>query len=429
MVVHAEDATDAKKICAAKYTGDASTAAWDAATVTEITGDTLGTSQGMDGWRYDLSILDATPVIHVSGTVSGVKAVTAAALLAADAGTGYAAEDVLTVDGGTAIIEAEITVDTVSAGAIATVSVTNGGVYTTLPANPVTVTGGTGSGAGFVLTSAATGVGAADVVDDGADYEANDELTVSGGTSSEAAVIKVLTVTGGNITTYEVMTPGVYTAEPSNPVSVTGGAGTGATFNLTFGDVVTGATLDTFIGLNYEAEDILTVTGGTSSRPCKVQVDTVNGSGSILTLHVYDAGHYSVAPSNPVSVTGGAGNDDVKLTLTVVEDSIHGFASDLVKALNATTEIDGARYAPATLTMIAALGGGGDDLGDKTITLNVYPPLVAQTDGSPANQKVNIPGIVSSVTDGGSATDNLEVVFATTTTELPVVVATINKLE
>lgn len=68
-------------------------------------------------------------------------------------GSGYVAGDVLTVSGGTALIAAEITVDTVDgSGAVLTGSISNAGSYTTLPTNPVSVTGGTGSSATFNLT-------------------------------------------------------------------------------------------------------------------------------------------------------------------------------------------------------------------------------------------------------------------------------------
>lgn len=67
-------------------------------------------------------------------------------------GAGYAAGDVLTVVGGDGSIEAELTVSTVSAGAVTAVTVTNAGMYSIPPANPVSVTGGSGAGATFNLT-------------------------------------------------------------------------------------------------------------------------------------------------------------------------------------------------------------------------------------------------------------------------------------
>jgi hypothetical protein len=72
------------------------------------------------------------------------------------------------------------------------------------------------------------------VANGGSGYRVNDVLTVSGGTFDTAAT---LTVTGvnraGAITVVSVTNGGSYSVSPSNPVRVTGGQGTGATFNLT----------------------------------------------------------------------------------------------------------------------------------------------------------------------------------------------------
>lgn len=69
------------------------------------------------------------------------------------AGTGYTAGDTLVVAGGIKSIPAELTVTTVGGGgAITGVSISNEGNYTEVPTNPVSVTGGTGTGATFNLT-------------------------------------------------------------------------------------------------------------------------------------------------------------------------------------------------------------------------------------------------------------------------------------
>jgi Flp pilus assembly protein TadG len=69
----------------------------------------------------------------------------------------------------------------------------------------------------------------------GTGYKKNDTLTVSGGAFLFATTIKVSTVNGsGGITAFTV-TSGAYTSStPANPASVTGGAGTGAKFNLVY---------------------------------------------------------------------------------------------------------------------------------------------------------------------------------------------------
>ena len=59
-------------------------------------------------------------------------------------------------------------------------------------------------------------------------------------------------------------------------------------------------------GINYVATNTLTAVGGTGTAT-QIVVDTVDGSGNILTYHVSVAGSYTVLPSNPVTFTGGAG--------------------------------------------------------------------------------------------------------------------------
>jgi uncharacterized protein YjlB len=74
----------------------------------------------------------------------------------------------------------------------------------------------------------------------GTGYTAGDTLTLVGGTNTVVAKIKVDTVGGGgDITGILIETDvdgdeGNYTVVPANPVSVTGGTGTSATFNLTW---------------------------------------------------------------------------------------------------------------------------------------------------------------------------------------------------
>jgi hypothetical protein len=69
----------------------------------------------------------------------------------------------------------------------------------------------------------------------GAGYVAGDILTLVGGTSTVQVELTVSTIGGGGaITAVVISNAGNYTATPSNPVAVTGGTGTGATFTMTF---------------------------------------------------------------------------------------------------------------------------------------------------------------------------------------------------
>lgn len=76
----------------------------------------------------------------------------AVAVVIAGGGTGYAVDDVLTVSGGTYTVQTTLTVTSVSGGVIDGIEITERGAYTATPSNPVSVTGGTGSGATFNMT-------------------------------------------------------------------------------------------------------------------------------------------------------------------------------------------------------------------------------------------------------------------------------------
>ena len=80
----------------------------------------------------------------------------------------------------------------------------------------------------------------------GTGYVVTDVLTVSGGTYTTQTTLTITSVSGGVIDGIEVTEPGVYSVIPSNPVSVTGGSGSGATFTMTY-DYIT--ILDTTLSL------------------------------------------------------------------------------------------------------------------------------------------------------------------------------------
>jgi hypothetical protein len=67
----------------------------------------------------------------------------------------------------------------------------------------------------------------------GSAYVAGNTLTLAGGTFTAAAQLLVTGVSStGAITAAQVSVPGTYTVPPSSPASVTGGAGSGATFAI-----------------------------------------------------------------------------------------------------------------------------------------------------------------------------------------------------
>jgi hypothetical protein len=92
------------------------------------------------------------PAVFRKPLLSGVDPQDAAAfeVTVASGASGYAVGNILSVVGGFGQITTELTVTTIGGGGTVTgVSISNAGQYTEVPANPVTVTGGGGSGATF----------------------------------------------------------------------------------------------------------------------------------------------------------------------------------------------------------------------------------------------------------------------------------------
>ena len=138
------------------------------------------------------------------------------------------------------------------------VSVTAAGSgYTSCPS--VGFSGGSGSGAAATCNLKAV---SATVAGGGSGYQVGDYLTVVGGTYSSTASLYVSAVSAGAVTGVSVYFGGAYSALPGNPVSVTGGSGSGAQFNLTWGvNAVTMATK----GNQYTSAPTVSFTGGGGS--------------------------------------------------------------------------------------------------------------------------------------------------------------------
>lgn len=77
---------------------------------------------------------------------------------------------------------------------------------------------------------------AASISAGGTGYSVGDVLTASGGNYTVKTQLTVTTVSGGVITGITISNAGSYDEPPTNPVSVTGGHGTNAKFNLTYYD-------------------------------------------------------------------------------------------------------------------------------------------------------------------------------------------------
>ena len=74
----------------------------------------------------------------------------------------------------------------------------------------------------------------------------------------------------------------------------------------------------TAAGTGYAVGNTLLVNGGIDVFPTELTVTTVNGSGGITGITITNAGSYTTPPTNPASVTGGAGSS-ATFTLTYVQ--------------------------------------------------------------------------------------------------------------
>jgi hypothetical protein len=92
-------------------------------------------------------------------------------------------------------------------------------------------------------------------------------------------------------------------------------------------------------GTGYAAGNVLTLVGGQYLIPVEITVGTVSGPGAILTASISNAGSYSLTPTNPAAVTGGAGS---AATFTVTYNNPYKFWVHEV----GTDEIDGLSVNP-----------------------------------------------------------------------------------
>ena len=132
----------------------------------------------------------------------------------------------------------------------------------------------------------------------------------SGGTSGGGVISTTITNFGAGVTSIPTIT---FSASPAGGLGTATGAVLMRVFALTIATAGTG----------YAVNDVLTVNGGTG-RAMKLRVNSVDGSGAILTYTIIDTGQYSALPTFTgatfaVSPTGGTG---FTANLTFVVESI-----------------------------------------------------------------------------------------------------------
>jgi IPT/TIG domain len=260
---------------------------------------------------------------------------------------GYMLGDILTVVGGTFTTPAQLRVSSTQNGAILGVNIVNSGSYSVPPTNPVTVTGGNGVGATFLLTYSGGVVTVATVVNGGhGGYAVGDTLTVVGGTGS-AATLTVAAASNGTISTFTVSSPGSYSVPPPNSVTVTGGGGSGATFTLSYSSI---STLTVVRGID-----------GTTAAP--------HGSGASVDL-ASDQRGFLVPANNPPVVDMGAyqstGVND-RPTITAVSPNVGSQGG------GTTVTITGTNFTGATAVSFGSTEATSFTVGSNTQIIAVDP--------------------------------------------------------
>ena len=141
------------------------------------------------------------------------------------------------------------------------------------------------------------------VVSGGTGYAIGNTLTVVGGTSTGPAATLIVTgVSSGVITSATPLNSGQYTALPTNPVTVTGGNGSGATFNLDYGIGSIPSFTITNAGSGYVEQPTVTFSGGGGSGAAAYA--TV-GAGAIIRSLGTTGGVASIDFYTPASASNG----------------------------------------------------------------------------------------------------------------------------
>jgi len=144
------------------------------------------------------------------------------------------------------------------------------------------------------------------------------------------------------------------------------------------------------LGTGYAVDDILTITGGTFTRPTTFRIVTLAGGSGVGNIELEDPGEYEILPTevdqplgtafNSPTTDGGGTGTTIKDLLSFAPGSFEAILSRAVTELtmfpSITPKIEMSEGAagPRLLTLAQA----GDNIGDATITVefrhNGQPP-------------------------------------------------------
>jgi hypothetical protein len=243
------------------------------------------------------------PTLNISAptTAGGVQAVVTTLLALnngvptiTSGGTGYTAGDTLTLVGGTFSIVATLTVTTVSSGVITAVSIASNGAYSVLPSNPISVTGGTGSGATFTATASWGLYGVFTITNAGSGYVEQPTVTFSGGGGSGAAAYASV---GASPTVKSIFNTVDFYTSQGKQFTIGQAAQTGTSF----------ATLvnDSFNSSVFQSSGSLVLSSGSTNS-----VSIRTNAASLTQLQISN----TASSVNYVQVTGGATGNPATVT-------------------------------------------------------------------------------------------------------------------
>lgn len=199
--------------------------------------------------------------------------------------------------------------------------------------------------------SAGSGVSSIELTSGGSGYTSVPTISFTGGDGTGAKAIAFLT--GTTVATVNVNSGGTgYTSMPT--VTISGGNGIGATASARM--KAQSVTIDDG-GTGYTDDDVLTIVGGTSTAAATLTVQSTDGV--VDSVVITNAGNYSLLPTNPVSVTGGSGNDDATFNINW-------------NVLSVSVNNAGSGY--TSVPAISFSGGGGTG---AAATVNLTPTTVS----------------------------------------------------
>lgn len=228
------------------------------------------------------------------------------------AGSGYQPGQLLTVSGGTSTTVATVTsvsvlmvsasISNAGTGYAVNDTITLNSQSVTHPVVKVTSIGAGGSITAFTITNGG---------EFGTTQTSLSQLSTSG--SGTGATFNNISY---GVHTLATVTRGVYSALPANPVTITGGSGTGLTANLLWS--IIGASVTT-AGQDYDSTATWSTTGGGGTGG--TGTFTLNSTGGVKQVVVTNGGsNYTGAPT--VSFSGGGGSSAAATAVVTVSGDV-----------------------------------------------------------------------------------------------------------